>query len=72
VKPLMRTGRYAPGCLVWPPMLVDDTIALKGGVDERYHSYLRQPLPLARLAACIAHKMLQPPFPRRPEPAGSL
>jgi hypothetical protein len=54
---------YAPRCLAtlvaWPPVLVDDTIALKGGVDARYHSYLRQPLSssLARLAACIARKM---------------
>ena len=42
----MRTGRYAPRCLAtrvaWPPVLVDDTIALKGGVDARYHSYLRR------------------------------
>ena len=58
----MRSGRYAPRCLAtrvaWPPVLVDDTIALKGGVDARYHSYLRQPLSsLARLAACIARKM---------------
>jgi hypothetical protein len=44
--------------VAWPPVLVDDTIALKGGVDARYHSYLRQPLSsLARLAACIARKM---------------
>jgi hypothetical protein len=31
-----------------PPVLVDDTIALKSGVDARYHSYLRRIISQAR------------------------